>query len=78
MYSGGQPSASGYVAMLRAVGPAIKAVDPNAEIVTAGLPDSRLSKPNLFKYIQQMYSAGGEGDVRHARGQPVRADRRRA
>jgi lysophospholipase L1-like esterase len=61
VYSGGHPSASAYVAMLRAISPAIKAVDPNAEIVTAGLPDSRLSKPNVFKYIQQMYSAGGKG-----------------
>jgi polysaccharide biosynthesis protein PslG len=60
-YSGGSPSASKYVAMLKTVGPAIKAVDPNAEIVTAGLPDSRLSKPNLYKYIQQMYSAGANG-----------------
>jgi hypothetical protein len=61
VYSGGKPNAAKYVAMLKAVGPAIKAVDPNAEIVTAGLPDSRLSKPNLYKYIQQMYSAGANG-----------------
>jgi lysophospholipase L1-like esterase len=61
VYSGGHPSASAYVAMLKAVGPTIKSVDPNAEIVTAGLPDSRLSKPNVFKYVQQMYSAGGLG-----------------
>jgi GH35 family endo-1,4-beta-xylanase len=61
VYSGGHPSASAYVAMLKAIGPAIKAVDPNANIVTAGLPDSRLSKPNVFKYIQQMYSAGAKG-----------------
>jgi lysophospholipase L1-like esterase len=61
VYSGGHPNAAAYVAMLRAVGPAIKAVDPNADIVTAGLPDSRLSKPNVFKYIQQMYSAGAKG-----------------
>jgi hypothetical protein len=60
-YSGGKPNAGKYVAMLKAVGPAIKAVDPAAEIVTAGLPDSRLSKPNLYKYIQQMYSAGAKG-----------------
>jgi lysophospholipase L1-like esterase len=61
VYSGGHPSAAAYVAMLRAIDPAIKAVDPAAEIVTAGLPDSRLSKPNLYKYIQQMYSAGANG-----------------
>ena len=60
-YSPPKPSASKYVAMLKAVGPAIKAVDPEAEIVTAGLPDSRLSKPNVFKFIQQMYRAGAKG-----------------
>jgi len=36
--------------MLRTVGAAIKTVQPTADIVTAGLPDSRLSKPNLYKY----------------------------
>jgi hypothetical protein len=61
VYSGGKPNAGRYVAMLRTVGAAIKEVDPSAEIVTAGLPDSRLSKPNVFKYIQQMYSAGANG-----------------
>ena len=60
-YSPPKPSASKYVAMLKAVGPQIKAVDPSAEIVTAGLPDSRLSKPNVYKFIQQMYRAGAKG-----------------
>jgi hypothetical protein len=61
VYSGGRPSASAYVAMLRTVGGAIKALQPGADIVTAGLPDSRLSKPNVFKYVQQMYAAGANG-----------------
>jgi exo-beta-1,3-glucanase (GH17 family) len=61
VYSGGKPNAAAYVAMLRTVTPAIKQLDPNADVVTAGLPDSRLSKPNLYKYIQQMYSAGAKG-----------------
>src|SRR4029078_10994458 len=60
-YSPPKPSASKYVAMLKAVGPAIKACDQNAEILPAGLPDSRLSKPNVFKFIQQMYRAGAKG-----------------
>jgi polysaccharide biosynthesis protein PslG len=60
-YSPPKPSAKKYVAMLKATGPAIKAVDPNAEIVTAGLPDSRLSKPNLYSFIKQMYRAGAKG-----------------
>jgi hypothetical protein len=61
VYSGGKPNAAAYVAMLRTVGATIKELEPNADIVTAGLPDSRLSKPNLYKYIQQMYSAGANG-----------------
>jgi hypothetical protein len=60
-YSPPKPSARKYVAMLRAVGPRIKAVDPQAEIVTAGLPDSRLSKPNLYSFIKQMYRANAKG-----------------
>ena len=60
-YSGGRPSAAKFAAMLKAVGPAIKEVDPAAEIVTGGLPDSRLSKPNLYKFIAQMYQAGAKG-----------------
>jgi hypothetical protein len=61
VYSGGKPNAAAYVAMLRTVGAAIKAKQPGSEIVTAGLPDSRLSKPNVFKYVQQMYAAGAKG-----------------
>lgn len=61
VYSPPKPSARKYVKLLRATGSAIKAVDPSAEIVTAGLPDSTLSKPNLFKYIAAMYRAGAKG-----------------
>jgi len=61
VYAPPKPNAGKYVAMLKAVGPRIKAIDPQAEIVTAGLPDSRLSKPNIFKYITQMYQAGAKG-----------------
>ena len=60
-YSPPKPSAKKYVQMLKAVKPRIRAVDPAAEIVTGGLPDSRLSKPNLFKFITQMYKAGAKG-----------------
>lgn len=55
------PSAKRYVDMLKAVGPAIKAVDPQAEIVTAGMPDSKISTPPFFKYLRQMYQAGARG-----------------
>lgn len=54
------PSAKRYVALLRTVGRAIKRADRSAEIVTAGLPDSRLGTP-LRKYIRQLYRAGAKG-----------------
>jgi polysaccharide biosynthesis protein PslG len=52
------PSARQYVAMLRAVGKAIKRVDRRAEILTAGLPPSKLTGTvPLSRYISQMYRA---------------------
>ncbi len=59
-YWGGRPSAAAYVRMLRAVHRGIRRVDPNAEIVTAGLPDSRLGV-GLTRYVRQMYAAGAKG-----------------
>jgi polysaccharide biosynthesis protein PslG len=54
-------SARQYVRMLRAVGGAIKKVDPKAEIVTAGLPPSKLSSAvPIERYIRQMYRAGAK------------------
>ena len=59
VYWGPRPNAREYVAMLRTVGTAIKQVDPGAEIVTAGLPPSRLAgAARLDRYLKQMYSAG--------------------
>jgi hypothetical protein len=40
LYWGYDPSPSAYAAMLHAVAPAIRAVDPNAEIVTAGVANT--------------------------------------
>jgi hypothetical protein len=54
------PDAAEYVALLRAAGRGIRQVDPGAEIVTAGLPDSRLGVP-LRDYVAAMYAAGGAG-----------------
>jgi hypothetical protein len=56
----GRPNAREYAEMLRTVGRAIEAVDPGAEIVTAGLPPSRLlDAVPLDRYLKQLYSAGG-------------------
>jgi hypothetical protein len=54
------PNAREYVGLLKTVGAAIKSRDPGAEIVTAGLPPSKLGGAiDIFKYIDQMYRAGG-------------------
>jgi polysaccharide biosynthesis protein PslG len=59
---GGSPSAGAYVQMLQAVKPMIKAADPQAEVVAAGLPDSLLPGAiRLPDYVTQLYAAGGKG-----------------
>ena len=55
-----KPNAKQYLAMLRTVGAAIKSRDPKAEIVTAGLPDSRLGNAiRLAPYLKDLYKGGG-------------------
>jgi polysaccharide biosynthesis protein PslG len=54
------PDAAQYVALLKGTGRGIRSVDPGAEILTAGLPDSRLGVP-LREYVAGMYAAGGAG-----------------
>jgi hypothetical protein len=55
-----KPNASQYRSMLQTVGQAIKSRDPNAEIVTAGMPDSRLSTAiRLAPYLKALYKGGG-------------------
>jgi hypothetical protein len=55
-----KPNASQYRSMLQTVGAAIKSRDPNAEIVTAGLPDSRLGGAiRLQPYLKTLYKGGG-------------------
>src|SRR4051794_3833684 len=56
-----KPRATQYVALLRAASGAIKAVDPAAQVLTAGLPKSKLGIP-LTTYVRQMYAAGA-GDA---------------
>jgi hypothetical protein len=55
-----RPKARQYLSMLKTVGAAIKSRDPKAEIVTAGLPDSRLgSAIRLAPYLKDLYKGGG-------------------
>ena len=57
----GGPSARKYAALLRAGSRAIRAADPGAEIVAAGLPNSKLGVPFL-RYLDELYRAGARGD----------------
>ena len=60
-YWGGRPNAKAYVKLLKSVGGAIKRVDRRAEIVSAGLPPSKLrGAVPLLRYIKQVYRAGGK------------------
>lgn len=54
------PDAAEYVQLIRATARGIRRVDPGAEIVTAGLPDSSHGVP-LDEYVAGMYKAGGAG-----------------
>jgi hypothetical protein len=54
------PSPRQYTRLLKAVSHAIRAADPGAEVVTAGIPESRLGIP-FAKFVQGMYRAGARG-----------------
>jgi hypothetical protein len=55
-----KPDALQYLRMLRTVGAAIKRRDPRAQIVTAGLPASRLGNAiPLQPYLKALYAGGG-------------------
>jgi hypothetical protein len=53
-------SAKGYAKLLKGAAAGIRAADPNAEIVTAGLPDSKLSKPlDVYAYVKALLAGKG-------------------
>jgi hypothetical protein len=54
------PDPGSYVALLRETGRAIKDVDPGAEILSAGLAESRLGVP-FGRFVAGMYRAGAAG-----------------
>ena len=59
-YWAGRPNIKQYVRMLRSVGGAIKGRDRGAEVVTAGLPDSRLRGAiRLAPFLKGLYKGGG-------------------
>jgi hypothetical protein len=53
IYWGYRPSAAAYAAMLRAMYPAIRAVDPHAEVVTAGIAGGSFGIPPT-KYLNEL------------------------
>ena len=56
-----RPNPRQYAQMLRVVGRAIKSEDARAEIVTAGMPDSKLkSAMPLDRYLKRLYKARGK------------------
>ncbi len=59
IYWADEPDARAYASLLAAGAKAIKSADDRAEIVTAGLPDSRFGIP-LDRYIGQLYRAGAK------------------
>ena len=59
VYWGPRANAREYASMLKTVGRAITEIDSGAEIVTAGLPPSKLSGAvPLNRYLKQLYAAG--------------------
>ena len=55
------PDPAEYVRMLRIVGHTIRAVDPTAEIVAAGLPYGNTDGIAMTAFIDAMYAAGARG-----------------
>jgi len=57
-----KPSASKYVTLLGVASKAIRALDPSAEVVSAGIPQSPLGI-GMLTYLGQMLHAGAANDV---------------
>jgi len=55
------PDPAEYTRLLGVVGRAIKRVDPKADVVTAGIPDSRLGI-SFDNFVEGMYNAGARAD----------------
>lgn len=60
VYWAPRPNPEAYAQMLRSSSSEIKAVDPRAEVLTAGIPASKLRGAIRFgTFIRRMYAAGG-------------------
>jgi len=58
-YWGGRPDPAAYAQLVKAAAAGIKAVDPGAKVVTAGLNDSELGI-KLSDFVDGMYAAGAK------------------
>lgn len=59
-YWGGRPNDKEYAELLRVTAAAIRKADPQAEVVTGGIPESRLGIP-LSDYVSLLVRAGAKG-----------------
>ena len=63
-WAGRQPDPSSYVALLQAAYQAVKAADPSAQVISAGLaPTNEVSERALDdrRFLREMYGAGAQG-----------------
>lgn len=61
VYWAPKPNAVAYTRMLQSVSPSIKGIDPKAEILTGGIPASKLKGAiRLSTFVRGMYSAGAK------------------
>ena len=67
------PDPAQYVRLLSAVSEAIRGVDPTAEIVAGGLPESAMGTP-IAEFLDGMYAAGARGTFDTLAIHPYAAD----
>jgi hypothetical protein len=73
IYWGGDPDPPAYARLLAAAKRALKAVDPHAEVVSAGLPESRLGMP-FEQFVRALYEAGAADSLDTFALHPYAAD----
>jgi hypothetical protein len=73
IYWGGDPDPQAYAHLLAAAKRALKAVDPHAEVVSAGLPESRLGMP-FEQFVRALYEAGAADSLDTFALHPYAAD----
>jgi polysaccharide biosynthesis protein PslG len=76
VYWASGPNPRQYARLLKAAASGIHAADPSAEIVSAGLPDSRLSTPkNVYGWVKALLHAGAGRSIDSLAVNPYAKDR---